>query len=51
MDDKKPWEMPTPPANIQTIIDRLDAGEDLAEWEHKKLADWEDSHGGFGGVA
>ena len=47
---KQPWEMPTPPPAIQAIINKLDADKDLAEWEHEKLAEWEDSQGGFGGI-
>ena len=50
MENKKPWEMPTPPPAIQAIINKLDADKDLSELEHERLAEWEDSQGGFGGI-
>ena len=51
MDKKKqPWEMPTPPADVQRIIDKLDKRIPLENWEHDKVAEWEDTVGGFGGI-
>ena len=51
MDKKKePWEMPTPPADVQRIIDKFDKRIPLEKWEHDKVAEWEDSVGGFGGI-
>ena len=47
--EKKPWEMPTPPENIQRIIDKVDNYQDLTDNESKALDDWEDKQGGFGG--
>lgn len=51
MDNEKkdPFAMPTPPADIQKIIDKVDARQDLTPAEDKALDDWEDAQGGFGG--
>lgn len=48
--EKQPWEMPTPPPDIQAIINKLDNSIKLTQSEHTKLGDWEDSQGGFGGI-
>lgn len=51
MEKKEPWDMPTPPADIQKIVDKLDNNQDLTEAEGHALDQWEDSQGGFGGIS
>lgn len=48
--NKQPWEMPTPPPEIQRIIDKVDSYQDLSSKEAQALDEWEDEQGGFGGI-
>ena len=50
MENKMPMAMPSPPQDIKRIIEKLDSDIKLTEKEHRKLANWEDEQGGFGGV-
>lgn len=43
------FAMPTPPADIAKIIDKVDARLELTPKEEDQLSAWENRHGGFGG--
>lgn len=50
MTQKNPWDFPECSPEIQRIIDKVDARQKLTPKETKALRDFEDSHGGFGGI-